>query len=377
MERPMRNVDMAKQPNLLGRWMAGGQQTQKRPSIFNIGRLFSGIPPESSIDSWERKELVEKLAKQLNESKIDNDGSPRTFTLTESELRLLLDLGENVNCENRKDDGEDCPSPLEDLSGSEASDLFDDYDFTSADDLTGDEVQAIMIALAAQRENNDSDDGDIIPVPTTLKNDGKSMLTPPPTLKSAARQVSIQTMPSTTGPQFLVTVGDGDGKLELPPPPTPSLEAKPSVISNRQYSIQSTARPDQLSTTARQVSVQALPRSGGSNTNDAQQFVICLPGSAISVPTTNNDIKDEDESNGKEETDKPPALAIRQVSVQPFARKRTERIVNIQNAPSSNTTPKQQKQRRQLPKRDPGFHRVGIRVNGKNMESFQVGGLMV
>ena len=142
------------------------------------------------------------------------------------------------------------PTPLR-----ETSSHFAAWDMTSADNLSADEIQAVMIALTA----NDQSPRDI-PDSDSEDEDGLSFIAPPPT---PLRNVSIQQLPSVGGPEFLVTLASNGGV-----PATPALteediqwltgEVTKPEATYRRYSIQPlSSKPQTLK--ARQASVQALP----------------------------------------------------------------------------------------------------------------------
>lgn len=394
--------DLSKQPSFFGRWLAGAQdpqdqQTQQkrqqqrgnRPSLLgflfdngdNDGTSKANAENTGGSSSIEKEKLVQKLTRQLEES------GNESFTLTSKELRLLLDLPEKKSLAFAMSDSDDmpCPPPVEPLPVQ--SSVFDSWDFTSTDDLSGDEIQAIMIALAADQQAaprsaimSDSSDNE------------DDMLAPPALISKNARQVSIQKIDSMEGPQYLVTLGDNNGGEVPPPPPsllsatglslnthteedslnssfTSSVSMKPSGLA-RQFSIQpfptgesggvtaTAEKPNSVG--ARQISVQALPRGpkGSASTDNQEEsaaahYVVSLPElKAASERGKNNAIPD-----------KSPSPPTRKVSVQPAL---------LDFFENKDAPPNQYKRCATLE----GFRSVSVRMNGgKTFESFQMGPL--
>ena len=397
--------DLSKQPSFFGRWLAGAQGPQdqqiqeqkqqqrgKRPSL--LGFLFDNgdndgaskaNAEKTGSSSREKEKLVQKLTRQLEDSGIES------FTLTPKELRLLLDLPEKKSLAfvTSGSDGVPCPPPVEPLPVQ--SSLFDSWDFTSTDDLSGDEIQAIMIALAADQQTAPA---------STMISDGSNksgedeMLAPPALISKNARQVSIQKIDSMEGPQYLVTLGNSNGGEVPPLPPsllstagfsltthseeeealrsssTSSVSMKPSGLT-RQFSIQpfptgesagvTTAAEKPNAVGTRQVSVQALPK--GSACTDSQEE-IAAAHYIVSLP----ELKAATERGKRNAVpDKIPSPPTRKVSVQPalldFFENKDGPPSHLKRCPTNSSTLD-------------GFRSVSVCMNGgKSFENFQMGPL--
>lgn len=159
------------------------------------------------------------------------------------------------------------PAPLR-----ETSSCFAAWDMTSPDNLSGDEIQAVMIALtAADQPSRDTSDSD-------SEEDDLSYIATP---SICPRNASVQQLPSVGGPEFLVTVARTDREPSRAALTEEDIQwltgevTKPESIS-RQYSIQplGVGRPQPLKT--RQASVQTLP----SRQNEAEaSYWVTLPSS--------------------------------------------------------------------------------------------------
>ena len=411
--------DLSKQPSYFGRWLAGAQEPQdkqqqqqqqqrqqrKRPSLlgffFDNGDSNNNGP--SAVDTTEldndssRKDAKENLIRELT-FQLEECGK-QSFTLTSKDVRLLLDLPEkkSLSLTRAGSDSGPCPPPIKPLPVQ--SSLFDSWDFTSTDELSGDEIQAIMIALEANQLGGSS---------LAVGNDGNSnnkegLISPPALISNNARQVSIQKLDSRNGPQYLVSLGDIDGnEVPLPPPPPPppppslplatdvghSTDTEDKYLSSmstcpislkpglaRQFSIQPFPSEGKKKTLtgekpaiikARQVSVQALSLSPkGSTSNNGEDEESAAVHYVISLPETGvTDCGSKDDNDNNASPEKRSSRLVRKVSVQPTLSN------SIDN--KKDTSPPLLK-KNSAPE---GFRSVSVRMNGgQALNNFQLGPL--
>ena len=381
-------------PSFISRWLAGGaaserhpSPTRQRPSFF--GRLLDGHhhKTEDNKESPDREQLVERLTSEVMALE-ESDKEDKTFTLTANEVRLLLNLPLPKTKLATEEPEDSCPPPppppppVQPLL--EMNKVLDAWDFETNEELSGDEIQAIMIALAADQQevsaltftSSDSDNSD----------DESDFLTapPPPSLSREKRQVTIQTLDESEEgvPQFLVTFAGNDLRKheKTGSHDHPAVPPRPSLLC-REFSIQPYPHPlldDETSSTkgeqsknnngqetvpkpkrgSRRVSVQRLEAEEGDNDNDAPiQYVISLP----------QVVSDFDNHNNIEKIkikDKKPSPVVRQVTVQPSTHEIRECNKDKPPRPTDGRPTLK------------GFRPMSVRLNGGRMfESFQVGPL--
>lgn len=227
------------------------------------------------------------------------------------------------------------PAPLREISSH-----FDAWDMTSCDNLSPDEIQAVMIALTAAEAKQ-----------TPPSEEAPSVL--PPAM--CPRNVSVQQLPSVGGPEFLVTVahnqeeGEASSAQAQPRLTEDDIEwltaevAKPTMAT-RQYSIQAVESPRQSperqapvpAKMVRQASVQPLPNRENST---GSAYWVTLPSNSAAVWKVNAK----------------PDQVIRQVSLQ-------------RRRPSGRQQPTDSRRRQS----GLSFFRPQSRMNGKDL-AFVVG----
>ncbi|CAB9498175.1 expressed unknown protein [Seminavis robusta] len=325
----------------LASWMAGGSPplstnppaTQDEEPISAKNTTVCSL---STLDALARDDLIRELREKLQK---DSSKADATYTLHAWELRLLVGLPSNtsttcstamrtVSASDVAIVAEEVASPESESSSVppimeplETSPVFSNWDITSffgsegdhknESSLSSEEVQAIMIALAAEEQD------------PTSRQQWPSFTRPQ---SMDARQISIQSFATREGDLEIMVLLDQALQDQDDVDTTPT---RPGQVTARQVSIQETTTrtdttspgPDPIKMQGRQASVRPAAPS---------KFVVTFPS---------------DTNHHKEERGLPkPATGIRrQVSVQPSHNNTTEPAVGTSTSrpPTTNATHRQ------------------------------------
>ncbi|CAB9497316.1 expressed unknown protein [Seminavis robusta] len=330
----------------------GQVATMAEDSIRSNGSNSSFHTAATSMGRADTNGEADALVKDLT-NKVEGLDDDTVVSLTAREIRLLLGLPDNQqrqsvkDCSRRRRSTETSLPRLSEVESessefnvtgasvpptviepTDTSNLFTMWDFTSKEKLSADEIQAVMIALAAenqQRWEGQENDG--------LEEDDDIHSSRPSPLSS--REVSIQSLlldddDSTNNniAEFLVTLGGTTTTTTSQPAAKRHSRKLRRQTEIRQLTIQSEEekKTDDLEATAiescpdilagRQVSVRPVQAHEEGSILDVTQFVVTFSDSSSSSTQST--------PKGEEEEVPPPPRPLssfsslaRQLSIQP------------------------------------------------------------